>query len=177
MSRGIFDELVEFTEGHLKIWVDSEAVSLTLSTGRIIDLDEVVAAAIDDFAEFGVKDKIGIDAYRSHEMTHKLEDVGLPVQQLSPTGKSMQASLERVGEMVRSGRLRHNGDPVSRWMADNAEVRYDSQNFPKLVKPMAHSNYARIDGISALMMAMDRRLAWERDAPPEKPTRSRAFVV
>ena len=80
---------------------------------------------------------VGVDSYRSRELQRLLgeEGYGLPIQPLNQSGKALQAGSERVRELVRAGRLAHNGDPVARWAASNAQYKFDAMLFPKVVKP------------------------------------------
>jgi phage terminase large subunit-like protein len=62
-----------------------------------------------------------------------------------PTKELLKAVLE--------GSLRHGGNPVLRWMADNMVVRHDPAGN---IKPDKERSTEKIDGIVALVMALDR---------------------
>jgi phage terminase large subunit-like protein len=47
--------------------------------------------------------------------------------------------------------LRHGGNPILRWMADNVEVQYTADG---LFKPSKSKSGDKIDGISALLNAL-----------------------
>lgn len=59
-------------------------------------------------------------------------------------------------------KLHHGGNPVLRWMADNVAVKQDPAANLKIDK--AHSQ-GKVDGIVALVMALDRSM---RHEPPRK---------
>jgi phage terminase large subunit-like protein len=47
--------------------------------------------------------------------------------------------------------LRHGGNPILRWMADNVEIQYTGDG---LFKPSKSKSGDKIDGISALLNAL-----------------------
>jgi phage terminase large subunit-like protein len=66
---------------------------------------------------------------------------------------------------VASGRLRHGGDPVLRWMASNTVAETDPAGNQKPSKKLSTE---RIDGIAALVNALARWIdhqAEEDDGP------------
>jgi phage terminase large subunit-like protein len=66
---------------------------------------------------------------------------------------SMNAPTKKLEELVLSGKLAHGGHPVLRWMASNVSVEKDAaDNW----KPSKKKSCERIDGIVALIMALDR---------------------
>ena len=105
---------------------------LNVHPGNWIDAGQVADQVADDYDVF-TPWEIGLDMHRSREMNRLLgeEGSGLPVKLLSQTGKMMQAATERIQALVEAGKLRHNGDKISRWAAANCEVKYDPFNFPK----------------------------------------------
>ncbi|MEP6538675.1 MAG: terminase TerL endonuclease subunit [Bryobacteraceae bacterium] len=52
--------------------------------------------------------------------------------------------------------MRHGGNPVLRWMADSMDVKQDPAGNMKPVKPDRGKSGKRINGIVALIMAVDR---------------------
>ena len=69
---------------------------------------------------------------------------------------SLSAPTKELERLILDGRLQHGGNPVLRWMADCCSVKQDAQGNLKLVKPHRQQSAKRIDGISALVMAVDR---------------------
>ena len=164
----MFERLDGWTRGAWRVWADDESVRLTIVEGAWIDAEEVAERVIADFEQWQPLD-IGIDSYRSRTMFRLLqEEAGLPVTLLSQTGRAMQAATERVQAMTAAGKLRHNGDPIARWSMANTRIRYDSFQFPKIVRADPNVATVRIDPTSALSMAVDRRLFWERTPDEEE---------
>ena len=64
----------------------------------------------------------------------------------------MSAPTKKLEELVLSMKLRHAGHPVLRWMAGNVAIEQDAaDNW----KPSKKKSQERIDGIVALVMAVD----------------------
>ena len=77
--------------------------------------------------------------------------------------KDMTAPTKELEKLVVSGKLRHGGHPVLRWMASNVAVELDAAGN---LKPSKKRSTERIDGIVAAIMALGRAL----NQPP--PSRS-----
>lgn len=61
-------------------------------------------------------------------------------------------------QLVMEGKLRHGGDPVLRWSAENAERQNRSDELVKLVKP-AQSSPLKVDPIQGLIMALAKAMS------------------
>ena len=64
--------------------------------------------------------------------------------------------------LIKAGNLHHNGNPVLRWMAGNAQAKYDDAFNIKLVK---NKSADKIDGVIALIMAIAEKMSNERRRP------------
>ena len=65
----------------------------------------------------------------------------------------MTAPTKELEKLVVSGKLRHGGNPVLRWMASNVAVETDAAGN---LKPSKKKSTERIDGIVAGVMALGR---------------------
>ena len=82
---------------------------------------------------------------------------------------SMSSPTKELLNIVIAKQIRHGGNPVLRWMADSMTVKQDPAGNIKPVKPDRGKSGKRIDGIVALIMALDRlvrnenvRSAWAK---------------
>ena len=65
----------------------------------------------------------------------------------------MSAPTKKLDELVLSGKISHGGHPVLRWTAGNISIEQDAaDNW----KPSKKKSPERIDGVVALIMAIDR---------------------
>ncbi len=71
---------------------------------------------------------------------------------------------KKLEEVVLSGRLCHGGNPVLRWMAGNVSIEQDAaDNW----KPSKKRSVERIDGIVAMIMALDGATTSEPSPSPQ----------
>jgi len=71
---------------------------------------------------------------------------------------SMAHPTRELLRLVLDKKIRHGGNPVLKWMADNMTVKQDPAGN---VKPDKSKSSEKIDGIVALIMAIDRALRAE----------------
>jgi phage terminase large subunit-like protein len=93
---------------------------------------------------------IYIPQSRQSEYFH---DAGLTVVDTGQGYASMSAPTKELLKLVLEKKLRHGGNPVLRWMADNLVVRTDAAGN---MKPDKEKSRQKIDGMVAAIMALDR---------------------
>jgi phage terminase large subunit-like protein len=69
---------------------------------------------------------------------------------------SLNQPTKTLGELVASGRLRHEGNPILRWHASNAVTKTDAAGNIKLDKSKRRH---KIDGMAALVNAVAAAIA------------------
>ena len=87
---------------------------------------------------------------------------GLPMIEFRQGYVSMNEPSKALEKLVVGRQLRHGGNPVLRWMANNCAVEIDAAGN---VKPSKKRSTERIDGVVALIMAVGLSLT----APPQPP--------
>lgn len=120
--------------------------------GNITDYDYIrerirELAGIYDIAE------IGYDRWNATQLVTQLVEDGA---QMVPVGQgfaSMSAPAKAMEALIIGRRLRHDGNPVLRWMAGNVSARQDPAGN---IKPDREKSADKIDGIVALVMALSR---------------------
>ncbi len=86
-------------------------------------------------------------------MATQLTDDSFEIVAIGQGYASMNAPTKKLEELVLSGKILHGGNPVLRWMAGNVSIEKDAaDNW----KPSKKKSRERIDGIVALIMALDR---------------------
>lgn len=144
-------------------WVKSGAMEAT--DGNVIDYD-IIEAAIHKLAdEYSIRE-VAFDPWNATQLTLKLEQNGLVCVPIRQGYASLNEPTKKVEELVASGRLRHGGHPVLRWMALNTMVMIDPAGNKK---PAKDKSTEKIDGMSALVTAMARTMiAGEMDTVYEE---------
>ena len=129
---------------------------LTLTPGDVTDYDFIKKQIKKDMKRFDVQG-IGFDRWNSSQLVIDLmEKEGAPMERVGQGVASLSAPLKELDRLVRKGTakkplLRHKGDPVLRWCADNLRPYVDANGN---IKPDKKKSMDKIDGISALTTAM-----------------------
>lgn len=125
---------------------------MTATAGDVVDYD-VIRRDINALAErFNIRE-LAIDRWNATQLATQLQGDGLAVVAFGQGYASMSAPTKELEAVVLSGRLRHGGQPVLRWMGSNVMVEQDAAGN---VKPSKAKSSERIDGIVALVMALGR---------------------
>ena len=101
---------------------------------------------------FHIKE-IAFDRWGAVQMAQDLEDMGFTMVQFGQGFRDMSPPSKELIRLLLEKRIQHGGNPVLRWMAGNAVVRRDPAGN---IKPDKEKSTEKIDGIVALVMALDR---------------------
>lgn len=132
--------------------------------GDVIDY----RAIRDEITELGERyeiREIAFDRWGSQAISNDLSDAGFTMVQFGQGYASMSPATKEFEKAVLTRQLRHGGQPVLRWNADNLTVRTDPSGNVKPVKPGHKMSGKKIDGMVALIMALDRTIRHEGTAP------------
>ena len=132
---------------------------LTLTEGNVIDYASIKRAVFDIVRESRVR-SLGFDPWNSSQVTVELAQEGVPCEPVRQGFASLSAPTKELLALVLAGRLRHGGNPVLRWMADNVMVATDPAGN---LKPDKGKSTQRIDGIAAIVTALSRAILAEGD--------------
>jgi phage terminase large subunit-like protein len=97
--------------------------------------------------------EVAFDAWNATQLATELQDDGATMVKVGQGFASLSAPAKELEKLVKAGRLRHGGNPVLRWCAANAVVEQDAAGN---IKPSKRKSTERIDGVVALVMALDR---------------------
>jgi phage terminase large subunit-like protein len=134
--------------------------------GNVCDYD-VIREDIRELAErFDLKE-IAYDRWGATQLVTQLQSDGANCVPLGQGFASLSAPAKELDKLILGGNLRHGGHPVLRWMAGNVAIEQDAAGN---IKPSKKKSTEKIDGIVALVMAIDRAArngetssVWERD--------------
>ncbi len=104
--------------------------------------------------KYNIKE-IAFDRWGAVQMTQDLDGMGFTVVPFGQGFSSMSPPTKELMNLVLSGRLAHDGNPVLRWMMDNVCVRTDPAGNVKMDKAKSTE---KIDGAIATVMALDRAI-------------------
>lgn len=128
---------------------------LFVTDGDAVDYDGVRAQILADAARFKIVD-LNIDRlFQSHETAMKLSNEGLTIVGLGQGFISMAAPMVEFERRLVARKIHHGGNPILRFMAEGMAVRTDPAGN---LKPDKAESQSKIDGIVALVMALDRAM-------------------
>ncbi len=135
---------------------------LKTTPGDAVDYGFIKKQILEDAGRFELVD-VNVDRlFQGYQMCAELQDEGLTVFGMGQGFLSMAMPMKEFERRLLEKKLHHGGNPVLRWMANNVAVRQDPAGN---LKPDKAESQGRIDGIVALVMALDRQM---RGAKPRK---------
>jgi len=141
-------------------WVRSGFLQVT--SGDAIDYGVVKAQVLKDAQRYRLIDMNVDRLFQGYQLSMELADEGLEVFGMGQGFLSMAVPMHEFEGRLLKRKLRHHGNPVLRWMAGNLAVKQDAAGS---LKPDKVASQGRIDGIVALIMALDRAM---RREPPKR---------
>jgi phage terminase large subunit-like protein len=118
--------------------------------GDWIDYRFIQHTILESMKKFVVKE-INYDAWGAAKMVQELIEEGAPFFPFRQGYKSMSPPAKELNNLFHKGEIKHNGNPVTRWMMGNVFITYDPTLAIKIDKSKSTE---KVDGIVALVMAL-----------------------
>lgn len=131
-------------------WVDQGFIETT--EGDCIDLEFIKRDWLIRADTFAIQE-CGFDPWKATEIATSLEGEGHTMVSMRQGHGTLSAPTAALEKMILKKQIRHGGNPVLRWMASNAVTRSDANDNRV---PDKQKSAEKIDGISALVMALGR---------------------
>lgn len=125
---------------------------LEATEGNVVDYDHI-RQRIRTLAEQYRIHEIAYDRWNASQLVTQLQEDGATMVPMGQGFASMTAPTKELEKVILGEQLRHGGHPVLRWCAANTVVEEDAAGN---LKPSKRKSTDRIDGIVALIMALDR---------------------
>jgi len=120
----------------------------------VVDYTQIAAEMVELFRDYDVQ-SVAYDPYGSaHFLVQHVHDDGhqdINFESFKQTIWNYSLPTKRFAELITTGQLQHDGDPVLRWMASNVVVKSDVNDN---VRPDKGKSQDKIDGIVAAIMAL-----------------------
>lgn len=158
--RGDLEDRVPYN-----IW-DNEGL-ITTTPGNVVDYQFIERDLLNAREVFDLKE-LGFDPWNATQFAQQLDAEGIVTVEVRQGYRTMNRPTQRLAELVADELLAHGGNPVLRWMASNLTVDTDHT---EAVKPNKHKSRNRIDGIVALICAIQRAVSASDDGPSVYETR------
>ena len=131
-------------------WVVNGVVTET--PGNVIDYDYILSDIEQCIEKYDIQ-KIAYDPHNAVHIIPKIIEMGGEVEPFRQGFISMNAPTKLMADLIMKQKFNHQGCPVLRWMAGNAQMTYDHAGNIKLVKDKKRPE-KKIDGIIANIMAL-----------------------
>jgi len=131
---------------------------LRVTSGDAVDYGFVKRCILEDAKRYALRN-LNVDRlFQGYQLSQELLDEGLDVFGMGQGFYGYAAPMREFERRVLAKKVHHGGHPVLRWMADNVAVRTDPAGN---VKPDKASSQGKVDGVCALVMALDRAMRRE----------------
>jgi len=137
-------------------WVRSEHMRTT--PGNVIDVDRIESDTMEEVAgPFNLRELAVDPMHNSTQFGVHMAQQGIVTIDVRPTVLNFSEAMKWLEAFVKDGRLHHNC-PVLTWMIGNVEVKAD---YKDNIYPRKGAAQRKIDGVIALLMAINRTMAGE----------------
>jgi phage terminase large subunit-like protein len=125
-----------------------------ITPGTTTDIEAIYSTIRECRERYNVIE-IAIDPANARKQAQDLMADGFNVIEFTQSKRNYNEPCRFLESLLKERQLRHNGNPVLRWMAGNAAVELDGlgQIMPKKAK-----SSEKIDGIAAMTMALGRSM-------------------
>jgi phage terminase large subunit-like protein len=136
---------------------------LTATPGPVVDYEAVRAHLGAWDQQYDVR-MVAYDPWNATDLVTRLESLdGFTCVKMRQGKATLSAPSKALEQAILGRTLRHDGHPILRWNVANASVDIDHAGN---IQPSKAKSTERIDGVYALVMAID---AMNRDAPAPPP--------
>jgi len=154
----------------MKYWVPEEGLEIRSKTDRVpyqqwadegwititpgpTTRRDMIRKYINDIGAVYDIAEISGDQAHAHQLMQELTDDNFTVLKHPQTMVAMNLPCVAFEELILQKRLKHDDDPVLRWMTSNAVVVKDGN---ENIKVMKNKSFDRVDGVVAASMAIGR---------------------
>jgi phage terminase large subunit-like protein len=139
-------------------WIDAGLIEAT--EGNVVDQREILNAVLED-ARLHECTSCAYDPWNATNLAVSLAEQGVPMNEFIQGIKSYTAPTKELEAMLLSEKLDHGGNDVLTWMAASMMSLTD-RNENRM--PSKKHSVGRIDGMTALIMAIGRSMAEDPNA-------------
>ena len=108
--------------------------------------------------------RIELDQWNASQVANDLAEKGLEVSFFSQAISVISYPTKQFEILVMQGKLKHDGNPILKWMLSGCKIYQDPNENIKVHKGQSHAGNYRVDGIIALIMALGGSLSIEDDS-------------
>lgn len=169
MPEARFDERRKTENTPWAQWREGGFVTVTPGTMNDFDAiyEDVTKRALPEFKAAGVTlGSFAFDSWNANQFGGALVRDGVKAVEVPQTVKMLSEPSKVFEALVRSGFVRHDGNPVMRWCVGNVAAKEDRKGG---ILPHKPSKNRQIDGVVAVVNALGRLLVEPEAAAPLAP--------
>ncbi|WP_025692637.1 terminase large subunit [Paenibacillus zanthoxyli] len=136
-------------------WVNQKYLYAT--PGNTVDYEFVEARLLAANKQYQVP-SLGTDPWNSRMLTQRLMRAGMEVVEIPQNMKHMSPAMKTIEQLMKTGKLTHEANPLARWCWGNVVVAVDGN---ENIKPMKNKSKDRIDVTVAMINAMATAMLFE----------------
>jgi phage terminase large subunit-like protein len=155
LPEDMVEEGASANTSHYDAW--AKLGHITLTPGAVIDFDEIM----DDLREVSTRfdvEEIPFDPWQATHLATTMVKEGAPMVEVGATVKNFSEPMKELESLILKRLLAHGDNPVLTWMASNVTAKEDKK---ENIYPTKDVPGNKIDGMVALIMAVNRALAYQ----------------
>ena len=155
----------ERMQAQLDAWAVAGWIKRT--EGNAVDYATVLQDITNLGQRFAIREIAG-DPWNAMQALQQLQGEGFEIVEFRQGFASMAAPTKQFMDLLASGRVHHDGNPVLRWMAGNAAGERDAQENLKISKKKSTE---KVDGVVCAIMGLGRSMVAGTDSKSVYETR------
>jgi phage terminase large subunit-like protein len=137
---------------HYRKWALEGLIEVT--DGEVTDMRLLQEDVISSLGKYSVQEWL-FDPNRVYGVVQPLQEAGVPVVECLTNASKLSKPMRYLDDMIKAGRIHHNGDPVLAWALSNV---VGPENRKGEVYPTKENVENKIDPIVALLMCYSRAI-------------------
>lgn len=139
-----------------RYWMD--AGLLTATDGNTVDYDVVEETVRQTYHSWNIQ-RLGMDQWNASQVANNLEKTGVECSFFSQAISNISHPTKQFQKLVYEGKLKHDGNPILKWMLAGCVIITDPNENIKVHKGKSHAGNKRVDGIIATIIALGESLS------------------
>lgn len=144
MQEKIVNDRVPYDQWQREGWLET-------NPGESIDYNYTESALIKDREKYTFPE-FGYDPYNATQFVNNMAAADFNMVMVRQHFLELSPPTKELLRLILEGKIRFGGNPISRWCADNMNVLEDNHGN---IKPVKGKNRQKIDGMVALICALD----------------------
>lgn len=139
-----------------RYWVDSG--HLIATPGNTVDYEYVKDCILRNYYPLNAQ-RVELDQWNASQLANDLAEKGINVSFFSQQISVISHPTKEFEKFVYRGKIKHDGNPILRWMIGGCVIYQDANENIKVHKGQSHAGNKRVDGVIGSIMALGGSLS------------------